>query len=149
MIAVRNAKDVVAGGLFVLCGFAALWFGRSLEYGTARQMGSGFIPRWLAAILVLLGIAIVLRGLVVDGGRMTSLPLKRTVTLIAAIVAFGATVEPLGLAISTFLCTAIGALAGNEIRRGEIVALGAGLAAFSGIVFVYGLRLPFSLWPAF
>lgn len=149
MIAVRNAKDVVAGSLFSLCGLTALWFGRGLEYGTARQMGSGFIPRWLAAILVLLGIAIALRGLVVQGGRMSGLPFKRTTALIAAIAVFGLLIEPLGLVIATFVCTAIGALAGNDVRRGEIIALGAGLAAFSGVVFVYGLRLPFSLWPAF
>jgi hypothetical protein len=149
MMAVRNVKDVIAGSLFALLGVAALWLARDLDYGTVRQMGSGFIPRWLAAILFVLGAAITVRGFVAAGPRLTSLSVHRLAMILIAVIVFGVAIMPLGLVLTTFACALISAMAGNEFRRLEVLALAAVLAAFSGLLFVWGLRLPFPLWPSF
>jgi putative tricarboxylic transport membrane protein len=149
MTTIRNAKDVIAGSLFALLGLAALWLARDLDYGTVRQMGSGFIPRWLAAILFVLGAAIVARGFMTGGARLTNLSVRRLAMILIAVVVFGVAIMPLGLVLTTFACALIAAMAGNEFRRVEVLALAAALAAFSGLLFVWGLRLPFPLWPSF
>src|SRR5688572_670814 len=107
MIRIRSPKDFVAGLLFSAVAVAALCFARDLEYGTARQMGSGFIPRWLAMILLALGVAIVARGLVVAGSALEALSIRRLAMILAAIVVFGLSIMTLGLVISTFVCALI------------------------------------------
>ena len=60
----RNRQDIAVGGIFVALG---LLFGfdiwrTELEIGTPLRMGPGFFPVILAAILLLLGVVILVKG---------------------------------------------------------------------------------------
>jgi CHASE2 domain-containing sensor protein len=57
--------------------------------------------------------------------------------------------EWLGLVIALIVVVIVAALASRESRPLEVAALAGALAAFSVAVFVYGLRLPLPIWPAF
>ena len=56
-----------------------------------------------------------------------------------------------GLCMSLYAATVLlviaSAAGGHEFRWREVLALAAGLAVFAVAVFVYGLGLPFPLWP--
>src|SRR4051794_41899814 len=60
-------QDLWAGLLLAAFGVAALIFGADLAMGTARRMGPGYMPYGLAWLLVLIGAAVALRGVVGAG----------------------------------------------------------------------------------
>lgn len=73
---------------------------------------------------------------------------KRSLSMILLVtILFGYLLKPLGLAITTVLLIFGAALAGHEFKFKEILFLSIGLAIFSAAAFVYGLGLPFPVWP--
>ena len=65
-----------------------------------------------------------------------------------AVVAFGVTVRPFGLAAATVaLDRRSASLAGREFASLRVVLLSSGLIALSWLTFIYLLGLPMTLWP--
>ena len=60
----RSLPDVLAGGIFVLIGGAFLVGSLGYELGTPLRMGPGYFPLLVGAIVAVLGLAIVVKGLV-------------------------------------------------------------------------------------
>ena len=67
MAFIRHPKDFFAGMLFVAFGIAAIVIGSSYTLGTAARMGPGYFPRILGILLIVLGSALALRALRLDG----------------------------------------------------------------------------------
>lgn len=141
-----NAKDITAGGFFTLLG---LYFGinawMNLTIGTAFRMGPGYFPIVLGGILVLLGIAILVKSLVTASGPIGSFSIRGTLLIGIAPIVFGATVRPLGLVAAIFLSTFVAAVSSRRVSIPLAIALSAGLTIFCVLVFVVGLGLPMRL----
>lgn len=148
MIRVRSPRDLATGLLLCAVAAAAIWLSRDLEYGSARNMGAGFFPRWVAILLLALGTFIALSGFAVDGPRLERIAWPLAVPLVGSVVLFGVAVTQLGLLLTVALSVAVAAIAGRGYRRGEIVLLAAGMALFCAALFVWGLSLPMNLLPA-
>jgi len=139
-------RDFLAGLLFVA--FGALGFGVALAYpfGSVQQMGPGFFPRVLGAILAGFGLVTMLRGLrsgiPVEGG-WGWFPLAM---LTAAIVAFGWLMEHTGLIPSLVVLVVASAFAGKEFRWGEVAILSGVMCAMAVGIFIWGLGLPYPLF---
>jgi hypothetical protein len=71
------------------------------------------------------------------------------VVVAVAVVLFGVLLPRLGLALTLPVVIAVAAFASVQSRRWEVLLLSILLTVFSVLVFVYGLRLPIPLWPAF
>jgi putative tricarboxylic transport membrane protein len=71
------------------------------------------------------------------------------VFILGAILAFAATIRPLGLVIASFSCIVICAAAAEDVKWRETVIWAALLTTFCAFLFPYGLNLPFQLWPRF
>lgn len=71
------------------------------------------------------------------------------VLILAACIAFGYTLKPLGLVGASLLLIFVGALGGHEFKWREVAILFVVLVVFSVLVFVKGLTLPFPVCPAF
>src|SRR5262245_5523421 len=110
-------------------------------------MGPGYFPMCIGGLVAALGLALAAGALRVEGPRLPRLPLRPIVLILAASIAFGYLLKPLGLVVSTILLVSVSALGGHEFRWLETLALAVGLAIFSIGVFVYGLGLPLTLWP--
>jgi hypothetical protein len=110
-------------------------------------MGPGYFPFVLGCILALLGLAIIARGLLRDGPVPERTFWRPLVLILGAIAVFAYSVESLGIALATALLVGLGATASPESRRYESGILVAVLVAFTLGVFVYGLKLPFKVWP--
>ena len=110
-------------------------------------MGPGYFPMAVGALVALLGLALAVGSLRVDGPPLPRLALRPVVLILAASIGFGYLLKPLGLVVSTILLVLVSAAGGYEFRWRESVLLALGLAVFSIGVFVYGLGLPFPLWP--
>ena len=67
--------------------------------------------------------------------------------ILAAVVAFGYLLKPLGLVLATAVLILVSAWGGNEFKLREVIVLYVALALFSVATFIYGLQLPFNIWP--
>jgi hypothetical protein len=114
---------------------------------TPLRMCPGFFPLVLGGILVLLGIAIAVKGFAAgEGGDIGPVPWRALVLLTAAILFFGFTVRDLGLVPALFVSVLLAALAGRGVRLVRAVVISAGLTALSVLIFVYGLQLRLALF---
>ena len=48
----RIKQDVVAGVVFLVFGVLGLWLGDEYEFGVARNMGPGYLPKLLCWALI-------------------------------------------------------------------------------------------------
>jgi Tripartite tricarboxylate transporter TctB family len=146
MVRVKSPQDLGAGVVFVLIGVAGLYFGRELAFGTAARMGPGYFPTLLSILILAIGIIVGIRGLTAEGPPIEPVQLRPIAMIIAAILIFGVLIDVVGLALTALLLTVFAAYARREVKLTETILLGAGLAAFTVVVFVYLLGQPLSAW---
>jgi hypothetical protein len=146
-VRIRSPRDFFAGVIFLLFGLCAVLMGRDYPMGTARQMGAGYFPVVLGALLVLFGSVISVRSLVAAGEKLEDIGLRPLLLVLLAIGAFAVSVDSMGIVAATILMTVIGAAASPESRWREVVVLTLALLGLSVGAFAYGLGLPFKLLP--
>jgi hypothetical protein len=110
------------------------------RYGGVVTAGLGLrqFETVLAAIVVLLVTIALARGL--DRGPLY---------VVAATLIFAGTIRPLGLVFASFISLVVSAAATVEVRWRETILWAAALTLFCTLLFVYGLNLPFALWPRY
>lgn len=146
---VRHPKDFVAGLLFVATGIAAILIAANYPLGTAARMGPGYFPRILGILLILLGGALSLRALRLQGSALPGWRWRPIVIVLGSVVLFGLVVNTVGLALSTIGLIILASAASSEFRPKEAVISGVALAILSVLVFVMALKLQLPIWPAF
>jgi len=146
MLRVKSPQDLGAGLVFLLLGLAGFYFGRDLAFGTAARMGPGYFPTLLSAMIFAIGLVVGLRGVTIVGPPIEPVQLRPILFIVAAILIFGFLIEAIGLALTAVLLTIFAAYARPEVKLGETILLGAGLAAFTVAVFVYVLGQPLPAW---
>lgn len=146
-LAVRNPRDFFAGLIFLVVGVLAAILSRDYPIGSAVRMGPGYFPFLLGALLASLGAIISARSLALRGPAIEGVDPRALILVLAAVAAFAATIESAGIVIAATLLLVVGAAASRESRYREVIALTLLLVALTVGVFVYGLRLPFRLWP--
>ncbi len=67
--------------------------------------------------------------------------------ILAATIAFGYLLKPLGLVIATGILIYGSAYGGHEFNFKEVTIMAVALALFSVYAFVHGLGLPMNIWP--
>jgi hypothetical protein len=146
---IRAEKDFWSGIMFLGFAAVAMVAARGYSTGTTGRMGPGYFPILLAIVLAVLAVTLIARSFVIGGERTAQIKAGPLALIVAATCVFGLTVERLGLVVSIALVSTIAALAARESRVMEIVGLAAVLVALSVGIFVYALRLPLPVWPAF
>ena len=102
-----------------------------------------------AVLLLGLGIAITVVGLVADGEHITTYAWRGPLFVSLSILSFAVTIRPLGLIVSAFASFLIAALGTPETRWKETIIVGICLTAFCSLLFPYALGLPLQLLPQF
>jgi Tripartite tricarboxylate transporter TctB family len=145
---IRNPTDFWTGLLFGGFGlFVAVYAATHYSIGSATRMGPGYFPTCIGALVALLGAVVLILSLRFDGPRLPRLQLRPALLILAASVAFGYLLKPLGLVLASVVLVVVSAAGGHEFRWREALLLAGALAAFAIGVFVYGLGLPFPLLP--
>lgn len=139
---IRNPKDFWTGAIFMVFGGAAVILGRDYPFGTTFKMGPGYFPTVLGALLALVGLITVLRGLLRPGTAVGALAYREILLVLTATVLFGVLLRGAGLVVAVVLLVMVGAYASRYFRWGTALALAAGMAAFCVLVFVKALGLP-------
>ncbi len=110
-------------------------------------MGPGYFPLVLGGVLVVLGVAIVAKGFVAgEGAPIGSVPWRPAVTIVAALLFFGATIGGLGVVPSVFVTALVAGFAGRRSGVVAPVVIAVGLTAVSVLIFVEALQLPLPLF---
>lgn len=141
-------RDAAGGVFFALLGLAGFLMIGEAGFGTLDAPGPGFFPRVVSSLLFGTGVLLGLRGfrrLRPGAGRLSAAPPGVVLLLGLALLFFALTVETLGLLPAGFLLVFTARLAAGDGRWGEALLLASVLSFFAGLLFVYGLELPFPL----
>ena len=138
-----NAKDLLAGCMFLAFGLAFLFLAQAYPLGSARRMGPAYFPVVLSLILIAIGLATMTRALLVAGPPIRDAAGKSLALVTAGVVLFGIAVQGAGLGIATAALVLVSAAASRSFRLVPTLVLALGLATFCILVFIVGLGLPF------
>jgi hypothetical protein len=158
---ISNIEDFLSGLIFVVVGLAAFIVATGYPLGTPARMGPGLLPLYLGGLLVLIGLGVCLQSLSLrereapikeaNGPRPSfgerSRLLRPVICVVAGLMAFALLVKPLGLVIAITLLVLIVTQAESGFPIWKALLLGPLLALMAVLIFVFGLNLPFPVWP--
>jgi putative tricarboxylic transport membrane protein len=127
----------------------ALWASSDLQGMHGFSFGAGTAPRMFAFLLLGLGIAVTVVGLVADGEHITTYAWRGPLFVSLSILAFALAIRPLGLIVTAFASFMIAALGTPETKWKETIIVGICLTAFCSLLFPYALGLPLQMLPKF
>ncbi len=147
---IKSPKDFWSGLMFAGVGvFFLLWAMTHYQMGTAVRMGPAYFPVLLGGLLAILGLIVLLGSLAAEGPPVPQFHFRPLIFITVGVVLYGYLMKPLGLILTTAALVYVCAFGGHEFKWKEVTILFVILAAFSWIVFVKGLTLPFPIWPAY
>jgi hypothetical protein len=142
-----NLPDLAFAVFLVALGALAYVLAGELSVGTAASMGPGYVPRALAIIIMVYGLALGVHAMFKGREAFPAIQ-RRPLTLIVAAVALFALLLPrAGLALTSFAVVVCAGFAAYDARLRENAILGVALAAFAVVLFVSVLGLPIPVWP--
>jgi hypothetical protein len=143
---IRSPQDLGAAVILAVIGLGGLWFGDDLDVGSFAQMGPGYLPMVLSyGMLVFAGI-VLLRAVTDEGPPVETMVPRAVLLVLAGILLFALLIETAGLVVTVLAVTIVAGFGSREMRWRDATLLGAGLAVFAVVVFVYGLRQPLPIF---
>ncbi len=146
---VRGPQDFVGGIALMAIAAFALWASSDLQGMHGFSFGAGTAPRMFAVLLLGLGAAIALVGVLSEGQHLAAYHWRGPLFVSLSILSFAVTIRPLGLVISAFASFMIAALGTPETRWKETIIVAVCITAFCSFLFPYALGLPLQLKPYF
>jgi putative tricarboxylic transport membrane protein len=146
---IRNPQDFYGGLALVALALFALWASGDLPGMRGFSFGPGTAPRLFAGVLLTFGVVIAGMGLVFDGKPLERYAVRGPLWITISILIFATTVRQFGLIFATFVAFVVSGAGSPETRWVETTIAGVVMTAFSVLLFVYLLNLPFQLWPRF
>jgi hypothetical protein len=147
---IKSPKDFWAGVMFIGTGvFFLAWAITHYQMGTAVRMGPAYFPTVLGGLLAVLGLIVLAGSFAIDGPPVPQFSFRPLILISVGCVLYGYLMKPLGLVGATAALVYVSALGGHEFNWKEVTILYVILMAFSWLVFVKGLTLPFPVWPEF
>ena len=147
---ILSPKDFWSGLIFISAGFFIAAYGYThYAYGSALRMGPGYFPTWLGSLTTALGLIVFVRSFFIKGPSVPAFHWRPMLFIIGGCVLYGYILKPAGLIVSTIMLTAVCAYGGHEFKWKEAAWLSIVMAIVAWVLFVWGLKLPFPLWPEF
>src|SRR5690242_17159743 len=147
LIPVRSPQDFYGGLALVLLAVFALVASAELPGQRGFAFGPGTAPRLFAGALALIGGAVALVGVFMDGPRIEKYNIRGPILVILGISLFAALIRPFGLVVATYLSFMISITGSKEMRWVESLIAAAAMTLGCVLLFVYLLGLPFQLTP--
>lgn len=142
-----NQPDILAGLIFIVIGALGLWAGRDLRMGNAAMMGPGYLPISVSAILIAIGLAVTVLGLVRAKEPIGVIGVRPLLVILIAVSGFAYAAGDWGFIIAAAWLIGIGSLADPSSRLREIAASIVVLTVFGIVVFILGLGVQMHLGP--
>jgi len=139
-------RELAFGAFLIVLAAVAFWATSTLNIGTAADMGPGFVPRALAWIILAFGATFLVTGLVKAHAPIPPLAWRPLGAILASIALFAVLFGKLGLIAACVGSVVVAGAATSPVRWLQLLTFGVVIAAFSALLFVKGLGLPFKLW---
>ena len=146
---IRAPQDFFGGIALMAIALFALWASSDLQGMHGFSFGAGTAPRMFASLLLALGFAIMIVGMITDGPHLARYAWRGPLFVSLSILSFAIAIRPLGLVISAFASFMISALGTPETRWRETIVVGICLTIGCSLLFPYALGLPLQLFPRF
>ena len=146
---VRNPQDFIGGIAMMVIALFALWASSDLQGMRGFSFGAGTAPRMFATLMLGLGAAITIVGVVTEGPHLAKYHWRGPLFVTLAILSFSQTIRPMGMIFAAMTSFLIAACGSPETKWMETVIVGACLTAFCALLFPYALGLPLQLLPTF
>jgi Tripartite tricarboxylate transporter TctB family len=144
----RGDVPELAFGLFLVAlALFGLYATQGLSVGTASDMGPGYVPRALILTILVSGLAFVAKGFLASAMPLPAFAWRPLLAILAAVAVFAVCFEWLGLIVAVVAAILVAGIAARPTQPHVLLPFGAGVAAFSALLFVKGLGLPLKLWP--
>jgi hypothetical protein len=147
MLRIRSPKNFWAGMLYASFGATAVMLARDYGMGSGSRMGPAYFPTVLGTLLLLIGLASVIRALATDGEPLGTIAWKALVLVTGGTVLFGLLLRPAGLIPACAVLILVSAAASVKFRF-DVRAIGLMLLllVFCALVFVEALGLRVTLF---
>lgn len=140
-------REVLAG-LFLLVSAAFGYYAAyPLEAGSMSGVGSGLMPKSVAIGLGVFGIYLTASGLVGEHERIEGFSFRGIIFVLGGILAFAATVRPLGLLVAGPLAMLISSIGDPDTRPLEILIFTTCMTLGCYLLFKVILHLPMPVLP--
>lgn len=146
-VKIHKTKDFYAGLLFIFFGASAIVVARNYPIGTAGRMGAGYFPILLGGLLIVFGLILIASAIWINREKIQPWGLRPLILVLGSVAVFALLIESLGLVVATLALIFISSLGSWEFRLKEVFIIYIILTALAVGVFVYGLKLPFKVWP--
>lgn len=148
---IGNQRDFATGVMYILVGGAVSWIASSYDMGTPSSMGPGFFPFWLGLLLAFLGAIVTVASLKTGGrvARISGWDLRSGLLVFGSVIIFGATITSLGMVVAVAAVAIISSFASHEFSWRTTLANSAVITLLCLLLFGYGLKLQFPIFPAF
>ena len=146
---IKGPQDFIGGVVLMAVALFALWACSDLQGMHGFSFGPGTAPRMFAVLLLGLGAAVALVGVLQEGPMLQHLSWRGPVFVMAGIVFFAFAIRPLGLVVTGLASFLISALGSHETRWVEAIIVGVCLTIGCAFLFPYVLGLPMPLFPRF
>jgi putative tricarboxylic transport membrane protein len=146
---VKCPQDFIGGLVLVAVSLFALWACSDLQGMHGFSFGPGTAPRMFAVLLLGLGAAVSIVGVVQEGPGLQRYAWRGPLFVSLAIVFFALAIRPLGLIVSGLATFLISALGTPETRWTETIIVGVCLTIGCAVLFPYVMGLPMPLFPRF
>ncbi|CAD7037510.1 tripartite tricarboxylate transporter TctB family protein [Pseudorhizobium endolithicum] len=133
--------DVLAGGLFIILGGSFLVLALDFGFGSLLRMGPGFFPIVLSSLLIVIGLAVVARGLA-NHETLQWPKIGPHARVILAMIAFAGLMQPLGSYLTMPVVVVMAASASPAFRWRSAIALAVFLTIACDLIFRIALGLP-------
>jgi hypothetical protein len=151
MPTVTNQPNFAAGALYLVFGAGFAGLSSDHAMGTATRMGPGYFPFFLGILLGLFGLVGMVRScsflrkekIILEDWDRRSL-----IWMIGSVVLFAVLIQYFGLIAALVFLVMLSSAASREFTWKGSLLNTVILLSLSLAVFVYGLSLPFLLWPS-
>jgi hypothetical protein len=150
-VIIKDQTNFTAGAVFTLIGLAIAGIASTYEFGSVASMGPGFFPFWVGVLLAACGAALMLGAVWISAAveKLGRWDLKPLAIITLSVALFGVLLDYLGLFLTLIIVLLIAATASHERSRTVAFATAIGFASAAVLLFIYGLHLPFPIWPSF
>jgi hypothetical protein len=138
--------------MFIVLGLFFAIIAQNYDLGTAQRMGPAFFPTVLGGLLAFIGVLVLLKGLAPGGEDdhlVEQFHIGPLAWVLGSVIVFGATLRWLGFVVSMVILVIISSMASHEMKWKEVIALSIGMAIFTYLVFIVGLKMTIPVLPAF
>jgi hypothetical protein len=146
MFHIKKPRDLGAAAIFLLIGLVGLWVARDYDYGAASEMGPGYFPVLVSALLILIGLVVGAQSFAVNGPPIEPIQWRSALLILAGVVVFGLLIEYAGLVGTVIATVLVAGYATHEARLKWSIGLAVLLAAACVAIFIYGLNQAISIW---